>query len=199
MNQFRVMAAFAVAGLIATVPAAAQGNSGAHGGGAALTHGKPATVGTTSRGKSSDATHGRSGDSTHGASGGAKGKSGDHARGSSSDLTATAGTATAGSGTGASPIAAKIARNPQQLARITAMLPAGMTLDQAAAGFRNQGQFIAALNASKNQGVAFADLQKAMTVDGLSLGQAVRQLRPEPPPTTTPSTTSTTTDGTTKT
>jgi hypothetical protein len=188
MNQFRVMAAFAMAGLIATVPAAAQGNSGTHGGGTTLTDGRPATVGAVNRGKSGDTTHGRSGDPTHGTTSDAKGKSGDHGRGASSDLTSTA------TGTGNSPIATKISRNPQQLARLTAMLPPGMTLDQAAAGFRNQGQFIAALNASKNQGIAFADLQKAMTVDGLSLGQAVRQLRPQPPPTTT----STTTEGTPK-
>ena len=188
MNQFRVMAAFAMAGLIATVPAAAQGNSGTHGGGTTLTHGKPATVGAVNRGKSGDTTHGRSGDTTHGTTSDAKGKSGDHGRGASSDLTSTA------TGTGNSRIATKISRNPQQLARLTAMLPPRMTLDQAAAGFRNQGQFIAALNASKNQGIAFADLQKAMTVDGLSLGQAVRQLRPQPPPTTT----STTTEGTPK-
>jgi len=188
MNQFRVMAAFAMAGLIATVPAAAQGNSGTHGGGTTLTHGKPATVGAVNRGKSGDTTHGRSGDTTHGTTSDAKGKSGDHGRGASSDLTSTA------TGTGNSRIATKISRNPQQLARLTAMLPPGMTLDQAAVGFRNQGQFIAALNASKNQGIPFADLQKAMTVDGLSLGQAVRQLRPQPPPTTT----STTTEGTPK-
>lgn len=187
MNQFRVMAAFAMAGLIATVPAAAQGNSGTHGGGTTLAHGKPATGGAVNRGKSGDTSHGRSGEA-HGTTSDAKGKSGDHGRGASSDLTSTA------TGPGNSPIATKISRNPQQLARITAMLPPGMTLDQAAAGFRNQGQFIAALNASKNQGIAFADLQKAMTVDGLSLGQAVRQLRPQPPPTTT----STTTEGTTK-
>ena len=79
------------------------------------------------------------------------------------------------------------------------MLPAGMTLEEASAGFRNQGQFLAALNASKNQGVKFADLQTAMTTDGLSLGQAVKQLRNAPPATTTPGTTTggTTTGGTT--
>jgi hypothetical protein len=75
----------------------------------------------------------------------------------------------------------KLAKNPQQIARLTAMLPEGMTIEQATTGFRNQGQFIAALNASKNQGVSFADLQTAMTVDGLSLGQAVKQLRNAPP------------------
>jgi len=77
------------------------------------------------------------------------------------------------------------------------MLPAGMTLEQASTGFRNQGQFIAALNASKNRGLPFADLQKAMTVDGLSLGQAAKAVQALPP--TTPGTTApgTTTPGTT--
>jgi hypothetical protein len=77
------------------------------------------------------------------------------------------------------------------------MLPAGMTLESATAGFRNQGQFIAALNASTSRGLSFADLQKAMTVDGLSLGQAVKQVQATPTTsgTTTPSSGSTTTSG----
>jgi hypothetical protein len=61
------------------------------------------------------------------------------------------------------------------------MLPTGMTLETATAGFRNQGQFVAALNASRNQGVSFVDLQKAITVDGLSLGQAVKKVKSMPP------------------
>ena len=65
------------------------------------------------------------------------------------------------------------------------MLPAGMTLEQAADGFRNQGQFIAALEASKNQNIAFADLKAKMTgATPLSLGQAIQELRPETAPTT---------------
>jgi hypothetical protein len=91
-------------------------------------------------------------------------------------------------------IATRIGGNPQQKARVAAMLPAGMTIEEATAGFRNQGQFMAALNASKNQGVDFAALQTAMTVDGLSLGQAVKQLRTAP--VTTPTTTQTTTPAT---
>ena len=88
-------------------------------------------------------------------------------------------------------VATKIAGNAEQLARIKPMLPEGVTLEQATAGFRNQGQFIAALNAAKNHGVKFVDLQKAMTVDGLSLGQAVKQLKAAPAPApTTPTTTS---------
>jgi hypothetical protein len=83
-------------------------------------------------------------------------------------------------------ISKKISSNPSQKARVEAMLPQGMTLEQATAGFRNQGQFLAALNASRNQGVNFADLQKAITVDGLSLGQAVKKLRNAPAPAPAP-------------
>jgi hypothetical protein len=87
-------------------------------------------------------------------------------------------------------VSTKISGNPEQLARIKPMLPEGLTLEQASAGFRNQGQFIAALNAAKKNSVKFVDLQKAMTVDGLSLGQAVKQLKAAPAPApTTPTTT----------
>lgn len=77
-------------------------------------------------------------------------------------------------------VSTKLTGNPARLARVQAMLPAGMTLEQASSGFRNQGQFLAALNASKNRGLPFADLQWAMTVDGLSLGQAAKLLRNAP-------------------
>lgn len=78
-------------------------------------------------------------------------------------------------------IASKISRNPQQKARLDAMLPSGMTLEQAASGFRNQGQFIAALEASRNQNIPFADLKAQMTGDHpLSLGQAIQKLKPAP-------------------
>jgi hypothetical protein len=203
MTQLRILAALAIAALVATVPAAAQGKSGAHGGGATATHGKPTTTGVATHGNSGDATHGNTGDATHGKSGDAThGHSADAVHGKDGDQeTETESTPHDGRAPhaprGPSSIATKINGNPEQLARITAMLPAGMTLDQATAGFRNQGQFIAALNASKNQGVPFADLQKAMTVDGLSLGQAVKKLRPTPTP--TPTQTGTTTgDSSTK-
>jgi hypothetical protein len=52
-------------------------------------------------------------------------------------------------------------------------------MEKAATGFRNQGQFIAALHVSKNLGIPFIDLKSAMTGDNrLSLGQAIHQLRP---------------------
>jgi hypothetical protein len=108
-------------------------------------------------------------------------------------VTTTATTPTSTPVVTANAISTKISAKPQQLARIKTLLPAGMTIEQASAGFRNQAQFIAALNAAKSQHVDFAKLQTAMTVDGLSLGQAVKQLRnavattttTTPPPTTT--------------
>ena len=189
MTQFRVMAAAAaITGLVA-IPAAAQGRSGTHGGGA-TTHGTSSTSGsTTTHGKSGDTTHGKSGDVSHGKSGDTDNDATEHHPSHDGSATHTVGS---------TDIATKISKNPQQLARITGMLPAGMTLDQATAGFRNQGQFIAALNASKNQHIPFADLQKAMTTDGLSLGEAVRKLRPTPPPTTTTTGTTSSTSTTTK-
>jgi hypothetical protein len=38
-----------------------------------------------------------------------------------------------------------------------------MSLNQASKGFKNQGQFIAALHVSQNLGISFADLKTAMT------------------------------------
>ncbi len=73
-----------------------------------------------------------------------------------------------------------INKNPQLVARLTPLLPSGMTLEQAAAGFKNQGQFIAALNASKSLNIPFADLKAKMTGPGReSLGRAIHELRPD--------------------
>jgi len=90
------------------------------------------------------------------------------------------------------PIAQKISSKPNLSSKVQTMLPAGMTLDQASAGFKNQGQFIAALHVSKNLGISFADLKTAMTginptlppdaqqpsTTTMSLGQAIQKLRP---------------------
>jgi hypothetical protein len=85
-------------------------------------------------------------------------------------------------------ISTKISKNPSQLAKVKTMLPAGMTIEEASAGFRNHGQFIAALNASRNQKLDFIQLKDAMTVDGLSLGQAAKQVRTAPAPAPVPAT-----------
>jgi len=76
------------------------------------------------------------------------------------------------------PIAAKISSKPQLDAKITAMLPKGMTLNQASMGFKNQGQFIAALHVSQNLGCdCFKQLQTDMTKKNMSLGQAIQDVK----------------------
>jgi hypothetical protein len=57
------------------------------------------------------------------------------------------------------------------------MLP-GLDINVAALGFKNQGQFIAAVHVSNNLGIPFVDLKSAMVDDGLSLGRAIQRLRP---------------------
>jgi hypothetical protein len=93
--------------------------------------------------------------------------------------TTTPTTTTTTTTTRLNPIAAKISSHPQQAARIQQMLPQGMTLNQASRGFRNQGQFIAALHVSQNLNIPFRDLRRAMTgPNAMSLGQAIHTLRP---------------------
>jgi len=186
MRRFRLLAAAAAIAAMSITTAAAQGKSGnapkggptkvsspAHGKAGGKKAGGPKNDGAKNDGARNDAAPK---DKT--AKGTAPGKGSDdkpenkpeNRPDKKPDSTATTAPA--------SNIASKIAKNPQQLARVTALLPAGMTLEQASAGFRNQGQFLAALNASKNQGVSFAALQTAMTEEGASLGQAVKRLRP---------------------
>ena len=76
------------------------------------------------------------------------------------------------------PIARKISSHPSLAAKVQALLPAGMTLNQASRGFKNQGQFLAALHASKNLNIPFAQLKAEMTGrDHDSLGRAIQELK----------------------
>lgn len=58
------------------------------------------------------------------------------------------------------------------------LLPAGTDLQAAASGFKNLGEFVAAVHVSNNLGIPFADL-KARIMTGDSLGDAIRALRPD--------------------
>jgi hypothetical protein len=70
---------------------------------------------------------------------------------------------------------AKLASTLQ--ARLGSLLPSGMSLTDAASGFKNLGQFIAALHVSHNLGVPFEDLKSKM-MSGDSLGKAIKELKP---------------------
>src|SRR5262249_24134177 len=48
----------------------------------------------------------------------------------------------------------------------------------AASGFRNLGQFVAAVNVSHNLGIPFPQLKNDMVTNHKSLGQSIQDLRP---------------------
>jgi hypothetical protein len=73
--------------------------------------------------------------------------------------------------------ASHLASNSQLVARITPLLPPGMTAEEAATGFKNQGQFLAALHVAHNLNISFLDLKDRMTA-GQSLGAAIQALKP---------------------
>ena len=76
-------------------------------------------------------------------------------------------------------ISQRLDKNPKLATRLQSLVPAPMTLDQAASGYKNLGQFIAALHVSHNLGIPFADLQADMTgAKHYSLGQAIHALKP---------------------
>ena len=78
---------------------------------------------------------------------------------------------------------ARIDRNPELKSKIESMLPAGESLKTAASGFRNGGQFIAALHVSKNLGIPFDQLKAKMMSSNppMSLGRAIHALKPNMP------------------
>ena len=94
-------------------------------------------------------------------------------------------------------------KNPKLEARLQGMLPADTTVQDAMAGFKNWGQFVAAVHVSNNLNIPFADLKAKMTgitpgptpgttIQGtpMSLGQAIQSLKgtstvPETQPLTT--------------
>ena len=97
------------------------------------------------------------------------------------DASGTSGTHTAGQ---------LLAQNTQLSAKLSSLLPAGTNLQTAASGFRNLGQFVAAVHVSHNLGIPFdqlkctelatADACSGMTVPskGSHLGQAIQTLKP---------------------
>ena len=72
-----------------------------------------------------------------------------------------------------------VPRNKALVTRLQGMLPAGLSVENAAAGFKSQGQFIAAVHVSNNLGIPFGDLKTQMLSDGGSLGKAIHTLKPD--------------------
>ena len=86
----------------------------------------------------------------------------------------TTTTTTTGTTIPLTPVQQKLQKNTHLAGKLKSRLPAGTDLNTAAAGFRNLGQFVAAVNVSNNLGLDFTTLKTAMVTDGKSLGQAIQ-------------------------
>lgn len=74
----------------------------------------------------------------------------------------------------------RIDRNPRFRARLHDLLPPGTSARDAISGFKNEGQFFAALHASRNLNIPFDQLKTELTADnGVPLGQAIHKFRPD--------------------
>jgi hypothetical protein len=94
-------------------------------------------------------------------------------------------TTSTGTTTTLTPVQQKLQRNTNLASKLEGRLPAGTDLMKAAEGFRNLGQFVAAVNVSNNLGLSFTDLKTRMVTDGMSLGQAIKAERGDLADTTT--------------
>ena len=75
-------------------------------------------------------------------------------------------------------IGQKITEHPKLAAKLQTLLPAGTNLDAAASGFKNMGQFVAAVHVSHNLNIPFDQLKGKMVADHKSLGGAIHELIP---------------------
>jgi hypothetical protein len=76
------------------------------------------------------------------------------------------------------PVQQKLAKNTNLQSKLQSRLPAGTNMMEAADGFRNLGQFVAAVNVSKNLDIPFDKLKADMVTKKMSLGQSIQDLRP---------------------
>ena len=92
--------------------------------------------------------------------------------------TSTSGTGTTSTTTTLTPVQQKLQQNTNLASKLETRLPKGTDLMTAAEGFRNLGQFVAAVNVSNNLGIDFVNLKTSMVDDGLSLGQSIQTWKP---------------------
>lgn len=146
------------AALALTLPALAGGSHGGGGGGGG------GNSSNSSRSEHSSASQGSSGKTEHAKADHTKTgqDKADHAKDGSTTKTPSQ----------------QLAAKPKLSDKLAKLLPPGTDMTKAADGFKNLGQFVAAVHVSKNLGIPFADLKTRM-VDGASLGSAIKTLKPE--------------------
>jgi hypothetical protein len=73
----------------------------------------------------------------------------------------------------------KLQQNTKLADKLENRLPPGTDLMEAAEGFKNLGQFVAAVNVSNNLGISFDSLKTNMVDEGYSLGQSIQRVKAE--------------------
>ena len=77
-------------------------------------------------------------------------------------------------------VASELDRNPYLSSIVKPLLPPRTTMMEAAAGFKDQRQFIAAVHLSRNMGIPFNQLKLRMTGEHrMSLNDSLRDFRPQ--------------------
>lgn len=173
----------------ATHGGAHGGGAATHGGGASMHGGGAPTHGGTHATSPKSTTHGSGAAAT-------KTKSATKTSTATTSKTTAAGTTTTDAGTtttsttALSPLQQKLLKNTNLATKLQTRLPKGVLVQDACVGFKNLGQFVAAVNVSNNLGIDFAQLKAQMTgttVSGekiagatttKSLGQAIHTLKP---------------------
>jgi hypothetical protein len=135
------------------------------------------------------AQHGHSGGGTGNMGGGmgsmGGGMSGTHGAASSHEAGPSAGAGHAGSMAASTNSGDVLDHNSHLSAKLEGLLGlsgpnALQTLKADASGFKNFGQFVAAVHVSQNLGIPFSDLQAKMTgPNAVSLGKAIQELKPD--------------------
>jgi hypothetical protein len=157
--------------LLAGAAALALGGANLHaqrGGGGGASHGKPAGVGTAGQ-HGRPANPGNSG-AHRPSTPGADHPAADNHRGKPTGTSGTNGRTT---------VSDQLTRNTNLTSRLQGLLPAGTDVQKAGAGFKNLGQFVAAVHVSHNLDIPFDTLKGKMTgSEAMSLGQAIHELKP---------------------
>lgn len=84
-----------------------------------------------------------------------------------------------GKGSKESSVSDRLEDNTRLAGKLQSLLPAGTNLQQAAQGFKNLGQFVAAVHVSHNLGIPFDQLKaKMIGPPKESLGDAIHALKP---------------------
>src|SRR5947208_160977 len=114
-----------------------------------------------------------------GAGGGASMSTHGHSMDShSADSHSTASSSTRSGGKQSS-VSERLSDNTKLSGKLQSLLPAGTNLQQASQGFKNLGQFVAAVHVSHNLGIPFDQLKAKMTgTSAESLGKAIHDLKP---------------------